>query len=228
METLIIIILLFIIVGMIIAFVKYYRKTKKKEIKSDIDSLSTYIEQEEDKLREKAKKMEDYIEAFAKLGWDKWAEEIHCSEKQYRKMTECKIDIDCIIMYYNRKTQNARILSKSGNIYLTNGKQCSCPNFRKEKVPCKHMYCLAFYHVTHRSYENKGNQLKGLHFCVIGKNQEPVKEYIYKHKGTTGDFSINKTSAVVLSSDTENSTVEKARKNDMEILTFDELKELFP
>lgn len=79
-----------------------------------------------------------------KKQWLEWEESIHTSPEQVRKQTravtsDCKpfeIDFDNLCGSF--------VGGKSGEIYSTNLKTCSCMSCIREKLPCKHMYRLAY------------------------------------------------------------------------------------
>lgn len=77
---------------------------------------------------------------------------------------------------------SAFILGSEGNVYKTSFSSCTCMDFQKRKLPCKHMYKLAFWSKKMNLYD-WGIELEGLKI----QNRKPTKkelESIKYHKET--------------------------------------------
>ena len=75
---------------------------------------------------------------------------------------------------------SAFILGSEGNVYKTSFISCTCMDFQKRKLPCKHMYKLAFWSKKMNLYD-WGIELEGLKI----QNRKPTKkelENIKYHK----------------------------------------------
>ena len=75
---------------------------------------------------------------------------------------------------------SASILGSEGNVYKTSFISCTCMDFQKRKLPCKHMYKLAFWSKKMNLYD-WGIELQGLKI----QNRKPTKkelENIKYHK----------------------------------------------
>ena len=75
---------------------------------------------------------------------------------------------------------SAFILGSEGNVYKTSFISCTCMDFQKRKLPCKHMYKLAFWSKKMNLYD-WGIELQGLKI----QNRKPTKkelENIKYHK----------------------------------------------
>lgn len=82
-------------------------------------------------------------EAFLAMpGWDIWDISIHKAPGQYERMERAAMSRKISILNYDPQYQLAKVQGKTA-IYLTSCKRCSCPDYRKRRLPCKHMYALA-------------------------------------------------------------------------------------
>jgi len=66
---------------------------------------------------------------------------------------------------------SAFILGSGENVYKTSFNSCTCMDFQKRKLPCKHMYKLAFWSKKMNLYD-WGIELEGLKI----QNRKPTKE----------------------------------------------------
>ena len=109
-----------------LAFINLRKPGSKK--KAETDSVSTF------KSEVSSPSIDDMRRDF-----DEWDASVHLVEGQdgrfYRALHEGIIT--------KGKKYPARILSPSGNTYTTSLKECTCPDFEKRHLPCKHMYRLA-------------------------------------------------------------------------------------
>ncbi len=230
----IIFIFLILAVVFIVCFVNR-REKDTRATQNEYHPLNDFIDRENEEFQRfqnlKKQMISNTVAAFSNIGWTEWDESIHCSDEQVTRMRRAVEENAFDLVCYNPNTQNAKIRSKSGKCYLTSSHRCSCPDFRDRRLPCKHMYFLSYVIPDYKDrFPNmkKGNSLKGLNFCICGRGQDAVKEYISAHGGEIGNIFIRETSAVVLASQIESSVVATAKEYNMEILTFEELKTLFP
>lgn len=175
---------------------------------------------------------------FIKIGWTKWKPEIHKSAEQLRRLERATSEF-CImhIVQYNELRGIAKIKGTQGQYYLTSGERCSCPDYRTRKQPCKHMYLfateLADKGVTPEQDFSPSvsgaddNVLGGLCFAITGQNQAPVREFLKKHGGMFCESVTDTISALVLSTDTQTEKRDLAEIRDIEILSFEQLQNLF-
>lgn len=175
---------------------------------------------------------------FAKNGWEKWDDTIHESAGQLDRLKKATVYGDSMhVVQFNPLIGIAKIKGSSGNYYLTSGKRCSCPDYRYRLKPCKHMYKLSMFltdedvrletDLSVRGSYSHDNVLGELHFSIVGQNQKAVKDFIVDHSGIYGDFGWNRISAVVLASDSMTERRAEAIARDVEILTFEQLQNLF-
>ncbi len=174
---------------------------------------------------------------FEENGWNRWDESIHRASGQLDRLYRGTVDADNIkLIQYNPVIGIARFKGTSG-YYLTSGERCSCPDYRKRLIPCKHMYKLATIlhnyeeYLTDDDFYQSGyafdTVLGGLRFNIVGRKQDPVKEFIVRHNGRYGNFNWMEVSAIVLASDVMTKAREEAKAKDIEILSFEQLQTLF-
>ena len=72
---------------------------------------------------------------------------------------------------------SAFILGSGENVYKTSFNSCTCMDFQKRKLPCKHMYKLAFWSKKMNLYD-WGIELDGLKI----QNRKPTKERLESMK----------------------------------------------
>lgn len=173
-------------------------------------------------------------EDFRKIGWTNWAPNIHSTSEQLDRIKRASDSYSGILLRkYSPNTTTGIIRGSSCKIYLTCGNGCSCPDFRKRGLPCKHMYFIAMNHNEYKSvlseydfvpYSAEDNTLYGLNFFILGRNQSAVKEYIHKHAGMFGQNSWWNISAVVVNGETHSQKLLSAQENRVIVMTFDDLK----
>lgn len=173
-------------------------------------------------------------EDVKKIGWTNWNPEIHASREQLDRIERASGSTNGISLWqYSPNTTAGIVKGRSGKVYFTCGNGCSCPDFRKRGLPCKHMYFIAINHDDYKNlltknnyvpYDAEDNVLYGLNFCILGKNHAVVENYIKKHAGTFGQNSWWNISAVVVNGDTQSQKLLSAQENRVIVMTFDELK----
>ena len=84
--------------------------------------------------------------AFESLGWSEWDESVHRADGQYMRMEWANADKMVEITEFNTESKTAEVRVSNGDTYFVNGSNCSCPDFRHRKLPCKHMYFVAMEH----------------------------------------------------------------------------------
>ncbi len=73
--------------------------------------------------------------------WKKW-DDVHHSNKQQERIDKA-MNGDVTPKKIYPKSKCATFVGYQGN-YQTTLLRCSCPDFKKRRVPCKHMYYLAY------------------------------------------------------------------------------------
>lgn len=81
-----------------------------------------------------------YLKTPAEILWNRWGEvegrkaEQRKERAAYGELTPVHIDTDL---------KYGIFAGSSGGTYRTTLRSCSCPDFKRRKVPCKHMYYVA-------------------------------------------------------------------------------------
>ena len=179
---------------------------------------------------------------FEELGWTEWDESIHKADGQLDRIKRAADPNSHIALTrYDPSMGIAKMRGSGFNYYLVSGHRCSCPDFRKRQLPCKHMYYLAMVLPDYKEYiQSEDDDLKnillddqcddtfyGLNFSIIGRSQKAAKMIISQRGGTFRNDSWKDTSAVVLASDEKTQRYFEACERNIEMLSFDELKTLF-
>jgi len=76
--------------------------------------------------------------------WNIWDASVHSVDGQYERLRRA-VSESMVVLSYNDESIEAKIRSSSNNVYKTNFKGCSCPDFRMRHLPCKHMYMLRLW-----------------------------------------------------------------------------------
>lgn len=71
--------------------------------------------------------------------WDEWDESVHHKKGQYTRFHKALCDEVTVV---NRQYP-ATVQGSTGALYCTSLSTCSCPDFEKRGLPCKHIYRLA-------------------------------------------------------------------------------------
>lgn len=200
----------------------------------------TFTRQEqssEENFEQHTEKVISYIVSdFNNAGWDNWDSSVHRETGQYERLEKAVTDKGMFLSWYNPIVSTAKISSSSGRFYLTNGFGCSCPDFRERRLPCKHMYFLAINLDEYESvlasnkiagFKNyEDTALWGLEFCLSGKGQKVVKEYILKHCGSFGKYSGRNITAVIAVDEVTTNTILRAQMDGIQVMSFNDLQTL--
>lgn len=81
--------------------------------------------------------------------WSFWTEAQHGDTEQIDRQKKALYNTIPFIIDTHLRTSNF-VSSLCNNIYNTDLVSCTCPDFQKRNLPCKHMYAL-FYALTHDS-----------------------------------------------------------------------------
>lgn len=73
--------------------------------------------------------------------WKKW-QDVPLNDAQLRRL-ERGIECEFTPKKVNLDAKYAIIVGSEQKAYKTTLKKCTCPDFKKRKLPCKHMYFLA-------------------------------------------------------------------------------------
>lgn len=229
---------------------KQRQQIEKERVEKDVDRIkkrlsevSNYDAAREAEIKwklsqEKANEaqLKAITEAFARNNWTRWDSSVHKESGQLERLKRATDSSNPVrLVRYNPIIKIAKIRGTKGNYYLTSGERCSCPDYRKRNKPCKHMYFLATVSDDYRLEDDTSlfsscsvdNVLGGLKFSIAGRNQLPVKSFIVEHGGVFINFNPNKTDALIVIDDKVTGKVINANICDMQIMTFDDLQNLF-
>lgn len=178
----------------------------------------------------------DVSEGFSEMpGWDIWDISVHESPGQYERMSRGALDGKISIICYDPKYQLAKIMGSSG-IYLTSCNRCSCPDYRKRRLPCKHMYSLMMElngDPTQRISDPAHKSLYGMTFALAGhlprktKTTSGIREQIIELGGNWSDDISFDSTAAIIGTDPSIARVTRAKSFDMEILSPEAIHDLF-
>lgn len=73
------------------------------------------------------------------MGWEKWIDVHNISDQMKRQASASKAE--CTPLFLDRDTMSA--LFNGSSVYTTTTDSCTCVDFSRRKLPCKHMYRLA-------------------------------------------------------------------------------------
>ena len=211
----------------------------KKQQQERLEAEKLLKQQQEDIINQ----IINNIEAdFEKIGWTEWDGSIHRADGQLERIKRAAYHNNGLsLTQYSPRTGFGIVRGSSGESYLVNCHRCSCPDFRERQLPCKHMYFLAMLLVDanpETGVQTKeaskyipeyasDNVLSGIKFDIVGRNQNEVKEFITKHGGAFGNTSWRETDALITTGTMETQKLLYAKERNIEILTFDELQNLF-
>lgn len=177
---------------------------------------------------------------FLTVGWNKWDPSVHRAEGQTKRYNTANSSEYMQIKQYNVNSCVTKIMGESGRFYLVHENGCSCPDFRKRQLPCKHMYYTASALPKYfEAVENEPTEIEaedkvfsGLTFIVIGRKQEPVKQYIEARGGliykSASLSTLEEITAAVISDSVITKRVQDIKERNIPVITFDELKKIFP
>lgn len=168
----------------------------------------------------------------AMQGWNMWDASIHKSQGQYDRLRRAATDRRIKVLWYVPTHHLAKIQGKSG-VYLTSYQRCSCPDYRKRRLPCKHMYALAMELngdvanvIKHQEYA----PLYGLTFALAGRfsdgrGKNEIRLTLAEQGGTLADYVSIQSAALVTGSKPSEKKIAIAKSCDMEILPAEMFKD---
>lgn len=228
--------------------------SKSLSPQNGIDSwnMPSYFSSEE---REKIKKIAEYFgvryvtskethkwilhnlsEDFAAMpGWDIWDSSIHEALGQFERAERASADKEISILCYDSKYKLAKVQGKTA-VYLTSCQRCSCPDYRKRRLPCKHMYALAMEldgDIEKDILDAEHAPLYGLTLALAGhlpkssNGQGGIRAEITDRGGVWSEKIELDSSAVVMGDNPSVARQNRAEGFDMEILSPESILDLF-
>lgn len=175
-------------------------------------------------------------ECSALIEWDIWDISVHRSPGQFERMERACMGGCPKVLCYDPEHRIAKVQGTSA-IYLVSGRRCSCPDFRKRHLPCKHMYALLMTldgDDEQRIVDVEHKRFHGLTFALAGRfpggrnSDDGIRAQIEKDSGQWTDYvNAYRCSALVTGTGPSQSKVGEAKRLDMEILTEFDLDDLF-
>ena len=119
---------------------------------------------------EKQRAVEEINKALQELpGWEIWDSSIQNNPEQIDRIHRCD---EVQVMDYDGQRGLAKVKGSRGDFYLTGSEWCSCMDFKKRGLPCKHMYKLAFdlyrHSAPHIAPSERG-PLYGFTYALAGR-----------------------------------------------------------
>ncbi len=168
-------------------------------------------------------------------GWDIWDSSIHEASGQYDRMSRATLDKEISVLSYDPQYRLAKIQGKTA-VYLTSYKRCSCPDYRKRRLPCKHMYALAMEldgDVERCIFDSEHPPLYGLTLALAGHLPKSsngvggIRAEITERSGIWSEKIECDSSAVVMGTDPSAARVSRAEGFDMDVLSPELIKNIF-
>lgn len=172
------------------------------------------------------------VDNFDALSWHRWTEVDHEGAEQYNRMEQAARDKALQVLDYDPDYRLAKVQGKTG-VYLTSGERCSCPDYRKRKLPCKHMYLLAMEldGDAERRISSSARPLDGLSFALAGRFADTdglsIRQRINHLGGMWSDEVKFESSAVVVGSKPSAAKLQQVRDFGMEVLSEEQLTDIF-
>lgn len=160
-----------IVVGAILIFVVFYRAAKKQAAereallaakrKAEAERAEQIKRnQQQQRAAEEARRAEIQhareivTAAFTGLiGSDRWDEDLLNGQDQMKRIDRLKYQASSMkVLAYDSRYHTGLVKGTSGLCYMVSGERCNCPDFLRQKRPCKHMYFLGQY-VTDHGYD---------------------------------------------------------------------------
>lgn len=174
-------------------------------------------------------------EDFQKMpGWNIWDISIHETPGQLERV-EHSLSKSIAVLSYDSRYKIAKIQGKT-SIYLTSHARCSCPDYRKRKLPCKHMYALAAFldgDVNQTICDENHPALYGLSFALAGRfsggrnSPDGVRAKINSRGGTWSDDLQKDSCALVCGESASTSKLAEAKFQDLQVFSLSEVMEIF-
>ena len=97
-------------------------------------------ERQQETIQAKTAIYRKFAEDFAKVGWPAWGYVTHLPPEQRSRMEKGIYSKRMKLLNYDPEMHTACVLGEHGETYDIDVSGCSCPDFRKRGLPCKHMY----------------------------------------------------------------------------------------
>lgn len=119
---------------------------------------------------EKQRDVEEINKALQELpGWKIWDSSIQNNPEQIDRIQRCD---EIQVIDYDDQQHLAKVKGSKGDFYLTGSEWCSCMDFKKRGLPCKHMYKLAldlYRHSAPHITPSERGPLYGFTYALAGR-----------------------------------------------------------
>ena len=175
-------------------------------------------------------------EDFAAMpGWDIWDSSIHEASGQFERAERAATDKEISVLCYDSKYRLAKVQGKTA-VYLTSYQRCSCPDYRKRRLPCKHMYALAMEldgDIEKEILDTEHAPLYGLTLALAGHLPKSsnvkggIRAEITDRRGMWSERIELDSSAVVMGTNPSQARQSRATGFDMEVLSPEIIADIF-
>lgn len=112
-----------------IALLRHFQRAEREKRKSFLDQKNAIFHK--------------FSRDFERVGWGRWGYDVHIMPDQRDRMGRAIYSKKMKLLEYDPDCHTARVLGEQGGEYLIDERGCSCPDFQKRLLPCKHMYFAA-------------------------------------------------------------------------------------
>lgn len=167
-------------------------------------------------------------------GWNVWDRSIHEAPGQLDRL-ERSFSEKISIISYDPKYRIAKIQGES-SVYLASHARCSCLDYKKRKLPCKHMYALAVFlngNVEQEVYDETHPALYGLSFALAGRfpggrnSPEGIRSKINSRGGLWSDDLTDESCALICCEAASAAKLADAKSLDLQIFSPLEAMDIF-
>ena len=175
-------------------------------------------------------------EEFASMpGWSIWDESIHQSYGQLDRVIR-SIKQDLTVIAYDPVYKFAKVRGSQFDTYLTSSARCSCPDYRKRKLPCKHMYSLFTFldgDIKKSLIDPERKPLYRLNIALAGHfsgsrdGSDGFRANINLLGGVWSDDIMSDTHILVCGNGSSRAKLERAEREDIETLSVNDINTIF-
>lgn len=180
---------------------RHQQELQEKELQRIQEKQRLAAIKEKESKEQSIKEMDAIFRSMP--GWDEWDISIHNYPGQIDRINRRS---QVSVVAYDKTYAIAKTKGSSGAYYITCNKYCSCYDFKKRGLPCKHMYALASF--LHDRIQlavdcEKGYSLYGLTFALAGRfagrtnDPKGIRAEINSRKGIWTDRISSEVTALV-------------------------------
>lgn len=197
--------------------------------------------EEEDRVRkEKLRIKEDankemVAAAFTGLiGSDRWDENLWKDPDQGKRIDRLRYDASKMnVLAYDNRYHAGLVRGTSGTHYLVSGERCNCPDFLRQKKPCKHMYFLGQY-VTDHGYDfleaDYADGLKDTRAFLVGRfpgGKDAAKANLKERGCLPIEVNNSDVNLAIIGNTTAQKTIENLKAKEIRMLNYNDALQIF-